>query len=111
MRTKRLKAKQSQSGKLKTAPCLIGSRWCFRSGDLLARLHYKVIFELALKARLKRLEDVLENRDGQYKVALITYDESKKSEADAIVEWEVENGPVADYQTISITSYEAPAVG
>jgi hypothetical protein len=78
---------------------------------LLARLHYKVVFELALKARLKRLEDALENRDGLHKVALITYDESKKSEADAIVEWEVENGPVADYQTISITSYEAPTVG
>jgi hypothetical protein len=66
---------------------------------------------LALKARLKRLEEVLENRDGQYKVALITYDESKQSEADAIVEWEAENGPVVDYQTISITSYEAPTVG
>jgi hypothetical protein len=66
---------------------------------------------LALKARLKRLENVLENRDGQYKVALITYDESKQSEADAIVEWEAENGPVVDYQTISIPSYEAPTVG
>jgi hypothetical protein len=30
------------------------------------------------------------------KVALITYDKSKKSEAEAIVEWEAENGPVAD---------------
>jgi hypothetical protein len=78
---------------------------------LLARLHYKVVFELALKARLKRLEDALENWDGQYKVALITYDESKQSEADAIVEWEAENGPVVDYQTIFITSYEALTVG
>tara|TARA_R110000787_G_scaffold275636_2_gene384253 strand:+ start:2803 stop:3003 length:201 start_codon:yes stop_codon:yes gene_type:complete len=66
---------------------------------------------LALKARLKRLEGVLENRGGQYKAALITYDESKKPEADAIVDWEAENGPVVDYQTISITSYEAPTVG
>jgi hypothetical protein len=66
---------------------------------------------LALKARLKRLEDALENWDGQYKVALITYDESKQSEADAIVEWEAENGPVVDYQTIFITSYEALTVG
>jgi hypothetical protein len=49
--------------------------------------------------------------DGQYKVALITYDESKQSEADAIVEWEAENGPVVDYQTIFITSYEALTVG
>ena len=78
---------------------------------MLACLHYKVVFELALKARLKRLEEALENRDGQYKVALITYDESKKSETDAIVEWEAANGPVVDYQTISITSYEAPTVG
>jgi hypothetical protein len=78
---------------------------------LLARLHYKVVFELALKARLKRLEDALENWDGQYKVALITYDESKQSEADAIVEWEAENGPVVDYQTIFITSYKALTVG
>ena len=78
---------------------------------MLARPHYKAVFELALKARLKRLEDALENWDGQYKVALITYDESKQSEADAIVEWEAENGPVVDYQTIFITSYEALTVG
>ena len=78
---------------------------------MLARIHYKAVFELALKARLKRLEDVLENRDGLHKVALITYEESKKSEAESIVEWEAGNGPVADYQTIFITSYESPTVG
>jgi hypothetical protein len=78
---------------------------------LLARLQYKAVSELALKTRLKRLEDVLENRDGLHKVALITYEESKKSEAEAVVEWEAENGPIADYQIILITSYEAPTVG
>jgi len=66
---------------------------------------------LALKARLKRLENVLENQAGLRKIALITYEESKKSEAEAIVEWEAENGPVVDYQIIFITSYEAPPVG
>jgi hypothetical protein len=73
--------------------------------------NYKAVFELALKARLKRLEDVLKNRDGLHKVVLITYEESKKSEAEAIVEWESENGPVADHQIIFITSYESPTVG
>jgi len=66
---------------------------------------------LALKARLKRLEDILENRNGLNKVALITYEESKKSEAEAIVEWEAEHGPVADYHIVFITSYGAPTVG
>jgi hypothetical protein len=64
-----------------------------------------------LKARFKRLEDVLQNRDGLHKVVLITYEESKKPKADAIVEWEAENGPVADYQIKFITSYETPSAG
>ena len=42
---------------------------------------------------------------------LISRDCSPEREAEAVVEWEAENSPVADYQLIFITSYESLTIG
>ena len=62
---------------------------------------------MALKTRLKRLEDAAEKSDFGHRVAFITYEESEKSKAEAIAEWEAMNGPIEGYHTVFITSYEA----
>jgi hypothetical protein len=61
---------------------------------------------MALKTRLKRLEDAAVKTDYEHKVAMITYEQSEKSEAEAVAEWEVENGPIEGYQIVFMTSYE-----
>lgn len=66
---------------------------------------------MALKTRLKRLEEAALKADGGPKVAFITYDPVERSEAEAIAEWEAENGPLAGYRVIFFTAYEpAPVV-
>ena len=46
-----------------------------------------------------------------FALILISHDCSPKREAEAVVEWEAEYSPVADYQIIFITSYESLTVG
>ena len=50
---------------------------------------------MALKNRLERVEDAAAKADFEHKVAFITYDLAEKPKAEAIAEWEAENGPIA----------------
>ncbi len=63
---------------------------------------------MALRTRLKRLEDA-SARAGD-KVAMITYVEAEQTKAEAIAEWEVDNGPLSDCLAAFFTSYETRPV-
>jgi len=65
---------------------------------------------MALKTRLKRLEDAAVKADSEHKVAFITYEQSEKAEAEAVAEWEAENGPLSDCLAVIINSYETKPV-
>jgi hypothetical protein len=111
MKARRLKPKLLPNGKPQTARCLTGSRWWFKLGGLVAHPSYKAVSEMALKNRLERVEDAAAKADFGHKVAFITYDLAEKPKDEAIAEWEAENGPIAGYQIVIVTSYEpAPVV-
>lgn len=61
---------------------------------------------MVLKTRLKRLEDAAAKEDFEHKVAFITYQQSEKSKAEAIAEWEAVNGSIDGDQIVIMTSYE-----
>ena len=65
---------------------------------------------MALKTRLKKLEDEALKADGGPKVAFIAYDPVERSEAEAVAEWEAANGPIEDCHVVFMTSYEPEPV-
>ncbi len=65
---------------------------------------------MALKTRLKRLEDASERAGNGHKIAMITYVEAEQTKAEAIAVWEAENGPLSDCLAAFFTSYETRPV-
>lgn len=65
---------------------------------------------MALKTRLKSLEDAALKADGGPKVAFIAYDPIERSKAEAVAEWESKNGPIEGCHVIFFTAYEPQPV-
>jgi len=63
---------------------------------------------MALKTRLKRLENASSKASENSKVVFITYEQSEKAEA--VAAWEAENGPLSDCLAVFFTTYETKPV-
>ena len=65
---------------------------------------------MALKNRLKRLENASAKEGVGQKVAFITYGLSGETKVEAITEWETENGPLSDCLAAFFTTFETKPV-
>jgi hypothetical protein len=64
---------------------------------------------MALKNRLEKLENSRAIAARIFKPAFIAYGEGEQTKAEAISEWEAENGPLSECGVVFLTVYETPA--
>jgi len=65
---------------------------------------------MALKNRLARLENASVNTAENTKVAFITYGLIGDTKAEAVAEWEAENGPISECRVVFFTTFESKPV-
>ncbi len=65
---------------------------------------------MSVKNRINRLENASANAGDNSKVAFITYGRSGETKAEAIAEWEAENGLLSDCLAVFFTTYQTKPV-